>query len=123
MLEQLKKVASAAMAASGRGGFLTGTIASASPLTVVLESGLQLTAAELYITDNCIGLFVNLKHTHAGGSVSIEESLKNPIQLRRPLQAGDGVLLISRPDSADGSKYILLDRVQPYLASRGVTAT
>lgn len=119
MLEQLKKVASTAMAASGRGGFLTGTIASISPLTVVLESGLQLTAADLYITDNCIGLAVNLKHTHSSG----EEGLKNPIQLRRPLQAGDGVLLLCRPENADGTKYILLDRVQPYLASRGVTAT
>lgn len=119
---QCKQIISQYMAASGSGGFLLGTVTATNPLSVVLENGLQLTAADLYVTDNCIGLTVNLNHTHTS-STGIEEGLKTPVQLRRPLQAGDGVLLISRPENADGTKYILLDRVQPYTASRGVTAT
>lgn len=123
MLEQIKKIAADSVGASGRGGFLTATVTAIAPLAVTLESGLQLIAADLYITDNCIGLTISLMHTHTDGSGSTGEGLKNVLQLRRPLQVGDGVLLLSRPESADGTKYILLDRVQPYISSRGVTAT
>lgn len=119
---QCKQIIAQYMSASGRGGFLIGKVISVNPLAVTLENGLSLIAADLYVTENCIGLSMSLKHSHESGSGKTEESLKNKITLRRPLQTGDSVILLSRPQSADGEKYILLDRIQPYSSVREVNA-
>jgi hypothetical protein len=107
---------------SGRGGFITGVVASVSPLAITAGK-LELEASQLYITDNCVGLTVNLEHSHvvsSGGAT--DNRLLDKVVLRAPLRAGDGVLLLCRPDSADGVKYVILDRIQPYVNIREVTA-
>ena len=110
-VSQCKQIVRNYLSASGRGGFLTGTVQSVAPLTVLLESGRPLYAADLYITGHCNGLILNLKHKHVGGT----EALQDGVVLRRGLAPGDGVLLIARPSTKDGgSKYILLDRIQPF---------
>ena len=48
-VSQCKQIVRNYLSASGRGGFLTGTVQSVAPLTVLLESGLPLYAADLYI--------------------------------------------------------------------------
>ena len=52
-VSQCKQIVRNYLSASGRGGFLTGTVQSVAPLTVLLESGLPLYAADLYITGHC----------------------------------------------------------------------
>ncbi len=115
-VEQCKQIVKNYLAASGRGGFLTGKVLSVAPLKIELESGLQLTAADLYITDHCNGIAINLKHDHGG-----TEALQDGVVIRRGLAPGDGVLLIARPATRDGQQYILLDRIQP-LGAREVNA-
>lgn len=102
-VEQCKKIIKAYLQNSGRGGFMTGTVASTSPLAITAGSKLEISAANTYVTDNCIGLKVN------------------GVELRPPLKAGDGVLILCRPDNSGGVKYIVLDRIQPYKAVREVT--
>jgi hypothetical protein len=121
-VDQVIKILNRRMQNSGRGGFLAGVVASVTPLTITAGK-LELDASQLYITDNCIGLTINLQHSHvvpSGGST--DNRLREKVVLRAPLMAGDGVLLLCRPDSADGVKYIILDRIQPYNNIREVTA-
>ncbi|MEG0655335.1 MAG: DUF2577 family protein [Hydrogenoanaerobacterium sp.] len=105
-VEQCKQIVSNYLQHSGRGGFMTGVVSSVSPLVILAEDRLPIAAADLYVTDNCIGLTLKLKSS---------------VVLRRPLQKGDGVLLLCRPDNIDGVKYVLLDRIQPYEAARTVS--
>ncbi|MFV0497496.1 MAG: DUF2577 domain-containing protein [Candidatus Fimivivens sp.] len=116
-VEQCKTIIKNYLSASGRGGFLTGVVTSVSPLCIMLEGRLPLTAKNLYVTDNCIGLTIDLKHKHGGGL----EALAEPVTLRAPLAVGNGVLLMCRP-GASGQQYILLDRIQPYSNVREVVA-
>lgn len=90
---------------SGRGGFLTGSVISVSPLQIKLNDKLTLDEDDLYITDNCIGV---TGHHSMGGVCNI----------RPPLAVGNSVLLISKPNYEGSSKYILLDRIQPYTVER-----
>lgn len=129
-VEQCKKIISNYLGHSGRGGFMTGVVTSTAPLAILAEDRLPITAADIYVTDSCIGLTLNLAHAHkyedassSGGSTKTSQSaLQGGVTLRRPLQAGDGVLLLCRPDNIDGVKYILLDRIQPYTVARAVSA-
>lgn len=114
---QVQKIIGQYMQNSGRGGFITGTVESVSPLSVKAGK-LELGEESLYITDNCIGLIMNLKHDHDDGS----PELKDGVVLRDELKPGDGVLLLCRPDKVDGVKYILLDRIQKYKPVREVDA-
>ena len=91
---------------TGRGGFLTGTITSIVPLKIQISQRLEITSTDLYITGNCIGC--RGLHSHTGGICNIRE----------PLKIGDGVLILSRLANQDGSKYILLDKIQPYKEMR-----
>ncbi len=116
-VDQCKRLIKNYLDASGRGGFMTGVVTSTAPLCVMLENRLPLTAKNLYITDNCIGLTLDLKHKHGGGT----EALTEPVTLREPLAAGDGVLLLCRPGSS-GQQYILLDRIRAYNNAREVIA-
>lgn len=102
-VDQCKRIIRAYLDHTGRGGFQTGTVSSVSPLKIRVSEKLELDADDLYIADSCVGLKV-------GGKV-----------LRPQLKAGDGVLLICRPSSIDGIKYILFDRIQPYQAVREVS--
>lgn len=131
-VEQCKKIIMQYLGHSGRGGFMTGTVSTVAPLSVVTESGFPIAAGELYVTDGCIGISVSLAHTHKHddvekeGAAATEKDTKPALQdhvvLRRALAVGDGVLLLCRPDRLDGVKYILLDRIQPYTVAREVSA-
>lgn len=111
---------------------MTAVVTSTTPLVVTTESGMSILASDLYVTDNCIGLLLNLTHDHKhedtekDGQPPTEKTsdpaLRNQVVLRRGLAVGDGVLLLCRPDSIDGVKYILLDRIQPYIGARVVSA-
>lgn len=105
-VEQVKQIVTKMLGHSGRGGFITGTVYSINPLRIRLSDKLILTGSDLYVTENCIG--VTGIHSFTGQKCNI----------RSPLQFGDGVLLICRPSGLDGSKYILLDRIQPYIEKR-----
>jgi hypothetical protein len=96
-------------------------VSSVSPLAITAGK-LELEASQLYITDSCIGLTINLAHSHVYGSGTTDTRLRDKVVLREPLKVGDGVLLLCRPESADGVKYIILDRIQPYINVREVTA-
>lgn len=118
---QAQRIISNYMQKSGRGSFITGTVASISPLTV--QAGkLSLDESQLYITDSCIGLVLHLEHSHTCGCGDSDRRLRDRVVLREPLKAGEGVLLLCRPDNVDGVKYILLDRIQPYINVREVSA-
>lgn len=116
-VDQVQKIISKHMQNSGRGGFITGTVASISPLTIKAGK-LELGTESLYITDNCIGLVMHLKHNHDG----VPDDLRDNVVLRPALKPGDGVLLLCRPGNVDGVKYIIIDRIQPYTPVREVTA-
>lgn len=129
-VEQCKQIISNFLGHSGRGGFMTGVVTAVAPLAIVAEDRLPITAADLYVTDSCIGLSVNLAHAHRYEDTdeakpttkTSESALQNGVVLRRALQVGDGVLLLCRPDNIDGVRYILLDRIQPYSTARAVSA-
>lgn len=106
-VEQVKQIVTKMLGHSGRGGFITGNVYSVSPLKIRLSEKLILTGSDLYVTENCIGVIGT--HSYGGGLCNIRSSLK----------PGDGVLLICRPSGLDGSKYILLDKIQPYKEKRG----
>ena len=101
-VDQCKRIIRAFLDHTGRGGFLTGIVSSTAPLKIKVSEKLELDTNDLYATDNCIGLKAN-------GKV-----------LRPALKPGDGVLLLCRPGSIDGIKYILLDRIQAYTMERSV---
>lgn len=131
-VEQVKTIITKFLNKTGRGGFMTGVVSSVSPLKIKAGSRLEIPEANLYITDNCIGLKINLKHSHgyvdehcSGGLSDVSsynkdtaQSLQNKVVLRESLKIGDGVLLLCRPNTAEGTKYIVLDRIQPYKAVR-----
>lgn len=94
------------MGKTGRGGFLTGTISAVSPLKIRINQRLEISETNLYVTENCIGL----KGAHSSTGAKC--------QIRKPLAVGDGVLLLCRPASDEGSKYVLLDRIQPFTEER-----
>lgn len=106
-VEQVKTIISNYLASNGQGGFTTGTVQSTSPLVIQGGQRLEIKTDHLYITDSCIGLTLALPD--------------GKVVLREPLKKGDGVLLLSRPASGGNTKYILLDRIQPYQDSREVT--
>lgn len=115
-VEQCKRILKNYLDHSGRGGFLTGVVKSVAPLIINVDNRYDIGAGCLYVTENCIGLIMHFKHEHE----HVPERLQNDVVVRRPLQPGDGVLLLCRPDSLDNVKYILLDRIQPYVVSREV---
>lgn len=102
-VDQVKQIIKNYLAGSGQGGFLTGTVESTAPLKIKCGQRLLIGAEHLYISDGCIGLRINGR------------------QLRPALKKGEGVLLLCRPNAGDGTRYILLDRIQPYTANREVT--
>lgn len=115
-VEQVKKIITNFLNKTGRGGFMTGVVSSISPLKIKAGARLEIPEDNLYITDSCIGLVINLRHKHNYS----EEALKNKVILRQSLKVGDGVLLLCRPSAADGTKYIVLDRIQQYKETREV---
>lgn len=129
-VDQSKKIIEGYLKHSGRGGFMTGTVTGVAPLALQTEAGFPLTQADLYVTDSCIGLLLNLTHTHQHDDTetdgapptakATQPALRDQVVLRRPLAPGDGVLLLCRPDRVGGVKYILIDRIQPYMVTREV---
>ncbi|EYE88262.1 hypothetical protein Q428_08665 [Fervidicella metallireducens AeB] len=115
-VEQVKKIITNFLNNTGRGGFMTGVVSSISPLKIKAGARLEIPEENLYITDNCIGLVINLRHKHNYS----EGALNDGVVLREALQVGDGVLLLCRPRTVDGTKYIVLDRIQPYKSVREV---
>lgn len=121
-VDQAQKIITNYMQKSGRGGFITGTVTSISPLTI--QSGkLALGESQLYITDSCIGLVMHLEHSHTCPACGeTDKRLRDWVILREPFKVGEGVILLCRPDNVDGVKYIVLDRIQPYINVREVVA-
>lgn len=117
-VEQVKKIITNFLNKTGRGGFMTGVVSSISPLKIQVGARLEVPEENLYITDNCIGLTINLKHDHQ--DIDDSKALQNGVVLRKALSIGDGVLLLCRPNTLDGTKYIVLDRIQPYSTTREV---
>lgn len=117
--EQCKRIIENYLGHSGRGGFCTGVVKSTEPLVINVDSRYDVSAECIYVTDSCIGLVMHFRHEHGNGGF---EKLQNDVIVRRPLQAGDGVLLLCRPDSLDKTQFILLDRIQPYILLREVDA-
>lgn len=120
-VDQTQKIIGNYLQNSGRGGFVTGVVESVEPLTV-RAGKLVLEEESLYITDSCIGLIMHLEHQHTSSCGGTDKRLRDWVILRPALKAGDGVLLLCRPDNVDGVKYILLDRIQPYQQVREVVA-
>lgn len=115
-VEQCKRIISGYLSHSGRGGFTTGVVKSISPLIINVDNRYDIGTDNLYVTENCIGLIMHFKHSHEHAP----ERLKDDVVVRAPLQPGDGVLLLCRPDHLDNARYILLDRIQPYQIQREV---
>lgn len=136
-VEQVKSIVQSFLHRTGRGGFMTGTVTSLAPLAVQVGPRLLIPASHLYVTDNCIGLVVVMQHNHRVNEHTTEiaqehshridahmtdQRLRPLVELRRPLRVGDGVLLLCRPQRGGDTKYILLDRIQPYSEVREVDA-
>lgn len=115
-VEQVKTIITNFLNKTGRGGFMTGVVSSVAPLKIKAGQRLEIPEENLYIADCCIGLELNLSHSHGDS----EQSLKNGIILRESLKVGEGVLLLCRPSTQEGTKYIVLDRIHPYKKVREV---
>lgn len=115
-VEQCKRIIAGYLSHCGRGGFTTGIVRSVSPLIIRVEDRYDVGIGNLYVTENCIGLIMHYRHEHEHDP----QRLRNDVIVRRPLQIGEGVLLLCRPDHLDNSRYILLDRIQPYRVQREV---
>ncbi len=100
-VDQVKTIISNFLTKTGRGGFITGTVSSISPLKIRINARLEITEDNLYISDNCIGISINSDTT-----------------IRDPLTVGDAVILITRPSTIDGTKYILFDKIKPYVSNK-----
>lgn len=116
-VDQVQRIIGAYMENSGRGGFMTGTVKSVEPLIINAGAKLVLEADDIYIADNCTELILKLRHKHDGG----EEQLLDKIVLREGLKKGDGVLILTRPDNVDGVKYIIVDKIRKFTATREVS--
>ena len=103
-VDQVKTIITNFLTKTGRGGFITGTVSSVNPLKIQINARLEITEENLYISDNCIGLSIN-----------------DDASIREPLAVGDGVVLITRPSTTDGTKYILLDRIQSYSTNKNAS--
>lgn len=121
----------------GTGGFEQGTVTALNPLSVSLSDRLPIPPSCLYVTENCIGLTLKIRHKHSVPGIQTEtvndhqhpvpaheteEMLLEEIVLREPLKIGDQVLLLRRPktDEKQESRYIVLDRIQEYMEIREV---
>lgn len=104
---QVKEIVISFLNKTGRGGFITGVVTSVDPLKIRINQRLEISSSSLYITSNCVGVSISI--TDGGGG-----------EFSAPLAIGNGVLLLCRPATLDGSKYILLDKIQPYINQRVV---
>lgn len=120
-LENVKRAAVEAVAAGKPFGFILGKVTSVSPLKVQVDQKLELTAAQLILTNAVRDYTVYMTVDHeteekAGGSgAATYESHKHAYKGKKAyrvhlaLKAGEQVLLL-RADG--GQKFIILDRVE-----------
>jgi len=106
-VEQVKEIVTNLLNKTGRGGFITGVVTSVKPLKIRINQRLEISSPNIYVTSNCIGIDIY----NCEGYKRVFSS---------PLGVGDGVLLLCRPSTLDGTKYILLDKIQPYEEKREV---
>lgn len=120
-LESVKRAAVEAVAANKPFGFILGKVTSVSPLKVQIDQKLELTAAQLVLTnavrDYTAYMTVDHETEDASGG-SGDDSFashkhaytgKKAYRVHLGLKTGDQVLLL-RADG--GQKFIILDRVE-----------
>ena len=106
-LGNVKRAAVEAVRAGNPFAFNLGKVISAEPLKVQVDQKLELTAAQLILTNA-----VRETEDAAGGSVPSHKHAymgTKPYRVHLSLKAGEQVLLL-RADG--GQKYIVLDRVE-----------
>lgn len=116
-LGNVKRAAVEAVRAGNPFAFNLGKVISAEPLKVQVDQKLELTAAQLILTNAVRDFTVNMTVEHetedaAGGSVPSHKHAytgTKPYRVHLSLKAGEQVLLL-RADG--GQKYIVLDRVE-----------
>jgi hypothetical protein len=105
---QVKQIIKRYLDDTGRGGYQRGEVTSVSPLKIKLNDKIEISEASIDVTDSAIGLHVSVPEH---GTATLRDNLK----------IGDGVLLITQPRADGKQRYVLLDRMQPYTASRTVS--
>lgn len=120
-LENVKRAAVEAVEAGKPFGFVLGKVTSASPLKVQVDQKLELTAAQLILTNAVRDYTVYMTVDHeteekgGGSGAAAYESHKHAYKGKKAyrvhlaLKAGEQVLLL-RADG--GQKFIILDRVE-----------
>lgn len=106
MLEIIKQLA--LDTAEAGADFCIGTVTAASPLTIRLEEGLELTEEFLVLTDAVLDKeetgIIRLWTNQEGSTWSYYRRIPN-----RRLKAGESVALLR---AADGQQYLVVDRIQ-----------
>lgn len=125
LLEIIKKAAMDTIEASQDCDFCYGTVTSSSPLKILVEQKMELTAAQLVlcrnVTDHTITITAgNTKDFYYTGEPKDDDTEPIPttphvhaigtvqIMVHNALQAGDKVILIRKKG---GQEYLVLDRV------------
>ncbi|MFS1514550.1 DUF2577 domain-containing protein [Chengkuizengella sp. SCS-71B] len=104
MIDLIKQASLGAVNASGPTKILYGTVAKINPLEINVDQRFKLPEDFLVVPESVTEIVVDLKHSHVG----TEESLNEPIVIRKGLEVGDKVLLLR---IQGGQQYIVLDRV------------
>lgn len=116
LLEIIKQAGVGAVEAGYPVAILLGKVVSAEPLEIQLDQRDTLPASFLLVPERLTPYSIDVRHTHAyedrngsgtTGGVT-EESLPEPLVIRRGLEAGDSVLLLRMQG---GQQFVVLDRL------------
>lgn len=124
LIEIIKKTSKDAAEASQDSDFCYGTVTSASPLKILVEQKMELTAAQLVLTRNVTNFSTTVSissetpwstENKSGGSgeasfASHNHSIKGTktLTINNALKQGDKVVLLRKKG---GQEYLVLDRV------------
>lgn len=111
-LNDVKRAAVEAVLAGKPFAFVLGEVTSASPLTIKVDQKLELTQAQLILTNAVRDYTLQMSVDHTTDSASGHShgyTGTKSYRVRLALKAGERVLLL-RTDG--GQKYIILDRVE-----------
>lgn len=124
LVELIKKIAKEAVEAGQDSDFCYGTVTSASPLKILVEQKMELTAAQLVLTRNVTNYSTSISistespwttENRSGGSgdasfASHNHEIKGTktLTINNALKQGEKVVLIRKKG---GQEYLVLDRV------------
>ena len=124
LVELIKKAAQEAIEAGQDSDFCYGTVTSASPLKILVEQKMELTAAQLVLTRNVTDFktYITAGNTkdyyytgdpESGGTAPVSPSHvhaigKVQVKVHNALAKGDKVVLLRKKG---GQEYLVLDRV------------